>query len=357
MDKMQEKELSVMSTYHRSDSIQGLRALGVISVFMWHTHWYVDSVFKLTLTTYFRGDFANIMFFFLAGFFLGLTNIAEGFNVKAYVKKRISKVYGLYFLTVIACVLYSIYDSVLAKELLNWATLIKQFIPHLLLIQSWIPKYPYETSLNGPGWFLSTMLFFWIVSKPLICWCEKMGGKKRKLFVCVSACLIYAVIGWYFDKYNLKSIVPEIFRPVNVFPYIIGIMVGKIVRDGFALPNNILFDIGIPFTFIILLFLRENMPNAIIYCMLLLFLIFACVYIYGTDSGMLKDVLSYKVFTELGDISLEFYLLHMPILNFWIRLKYYFPSHIGDVETVFFSFIMTYVLALICKNNTRRKHV
>ena len=258
----------------RNRSIQGLRGLGAITVFIWHTHWYIDSRLGFDLTHIFRGDFANPMFFMLAGFFVGINYSADKIVITKFVINKLKRIYPLYFFTVIMTLGYLVYDGSEIK--------FSSLIPHFFLIQSWIPGYLYENALNGPAWFLSMMVFLWIMTKLIIKIVEKITYTRNGLFFLITGLFIIFSLGTYtIDRYNLISILPEIVRPYNYVPYILGIILGKRIEKFSAIvKESVVIDGTIILSFCVLLILRQKLNRVYSFTLLLLFLLYLIAYLY-----------------------------------------------------------------------------
>ena len=338
---------------NRNKSIQGLRGIGALTVFVWHVHWFVDAFFKIDLTFFFRGDFANPMFFMLAGFFVGVKEYYKNINTKHFVLKKLRKMYPIYFGTLIIMFMYMFHDCYSTGE-----GGLKQFIvliPHIMLLQSWIPKYPYEMYLNGPAWFLSVMCFLWIMTKPALKIIENMNYKMRCIISGLLLCIF--VFGVYIiDRYDLTTIIPEIIRPYNFVPYLLGMILGDAIKKENSFFANIveninnkkIIEIVIGTYFILLLLIRHYFIRVYSFTFLLPLLMLTITFLYkDTSNGIIGKFLEKDFWVELGNISMQFYLLHMPIVEFMKRLSHKMSSYIGGMEIALLSFLITYLIAKV----------
>ncbi len=81
-----------------------MRGVGALTVFIWHIHnHYLDYIFK--------GGLANTFFFFIAAYFVGksasaMSDSFAGFDTISFLKKRLHRIYPLYFLTTLAMTAY-----------------------------------------------------------------------------------------------------------------------------------------------------------------------------------------------------------------------------------------------------------
>lgn len=134
---------------HMIDSIQALRAIAFIGIFLWHAE---TGIIKG------MGNWGVCIFFILSGFLLGMKNVNNGISEKnvslkncfTFAVKRISKLYVVYILMIIAAVPFEI-----LRFGENISGLLSRLICNILLIQSWIPDETFFWSYNWAAWFLS----------------------------------------------------------------------------------------------------------------------------------------------------------------------------------------------------------
>ena len=211
------------TTKSRNELIQLMRGFGALTVYIWHMHnHYLDYIFK--------GYLANTFFFFIAAYFIGKStfsmsdSIAE-FDTFSFLKKRLYRIYPLYLLTTLAMAAYAIVrggelDSLIFKKL----------VPHLLLIRSWIPCYPYDTGgadalgLNGPGWFLSAMFLYWLLTKPMLKLIWYVGKRKWSVLFIIICCAV--ILGFGFIPAAYSDLIPNAFKPQHIFLYLLGLYSG-----------------------------------------------------------------------------------------------------------------------------------
>jgi peptidoglycan/LPS O-acetylase OafA/YrhL len=119
--------------------IQGLRAFFALNVIIWHIHWCIDPYTTRSLAVFFRGDLANVFFFFLSGYLLGRNyHLNDGFgkNWIYFLRRLISHLIhrGIYLLWIItttfvavASVFFSKYEGKINCQLPRKLTLALSF--------------------------------------------------------------------------------------------------------------------------------------------------------------------------------------------------------------------------------------
>lgn len=135
----------------------------------------------------FGGECGVSFFFVLSGFVLSLAygeRIREGsFRTVPFVKKQLLKFYPLHLLTMSAMLVMDARLGVFYE----WYRL----LPNVLLLQSWIPDDSFFFVANGSSWFLSDMLFFYLVFSALFLFIHQSSVKGPALFG--SLCLLIYV--------------------------------------------------------------------------------------------------------------------------------------------------------------------
>lgn len=182
-------------------SLQGLRALAYMLIFIFHTNLYNLNGL---------GAMGVSIFIVLSGFVLAYSNNKkqeEKIEVKNAVKfsfKKISKLYLLHIFTLLVCILLSI----IKNQNKNILVFISKIFCNLFLIQSWIPIKSFNYSFNGVSWYLSVSLFLYFIF-PYI----KRYMKKR----CNS---IKSILSHLFFVFFLEFIIVFLLYSLNKNNYI-----------------------------------------------------------------------------------------------------------------------------------------
>lgn len=157
-------------------NLQSLRGVAAILIFYHHfgfTNVYTDSF----------GDFGVAFFMMLSGFVLSLAssrksriqptaNSHESFSIKAFMRSRLLKIYPLYFICWAMAVLLLPYRGSRPGICLS-----------MLMLQSWVPEQEIYFAGNSVAWFISDLMFCYLVFAVL----RKFAGKLSNTIVSVGA--------------------------------------------------------------------------------------------------------------------------------------------------------------------------
>lgn len=343
--------------------IEGARAVGAFTVVVWHLYIHLDVYFDdFSLRYIFRGEWANIFFFILSGFLAAYTMKDKKLpRVSEFCKKRIKKVYPLWLMTTSFFFILSMAEFLIRSEIsiTNISTLLFKTVIDIFLIQSWIPGYPYLFDLNGPGWFLSSMLLLWILTIPMLKIIQRMERKQKKAFL-VGIIIIQIV--WDFARMNIGIMgryATGVWWLYPISSYVVGLLFGSEFRSekvvnkySYVISSHIFIICGI----IICYFVTFNITfieNAvlIIYMMYL-------IWVLASEKSSLCKIMSNKLLVFIGGISFEIYMLHIPIdrfLGFFGFIHNEVVSFIVVVcLTVLAAIIWNKIMSWYRQNNSRR---
>jgi peptidoglycan/LPS O-acetylase OafA/YrhL len=140
-------------------SLQGIRAMMFILIFFFHSDLFLDRYFVFNRFFIGGGTLAVSVFFILSGFVTGLSrkHIHCVKEYTSYIKSKISRFYffHLFFLILSIPLSYNFF----LHDKKGLVSLILDF----LLLQSWVPDPTVWRSYNGLAWFLSTLLFCYLL--------------------------------------------------------------------------------------------------------------------------------------------------------------------------------------------------
>lgn len=295
----------------RKRELDGLRFLLAITVMLWHAQGYVGQIVNTEIYI-FRGEIATVIFFMLSGFFvIYLKNVNHKISVFAFCSNKLKKIYPVYFLTVMyIAILYWGKRFLVANP--------KLLIRHLLLLQSWPLHNKAAAEFNGPAWYLSCLMCYWIVT-PALLKCFQTKWFKRLIVVCYAA---------FFAECFLKVNWNGIWLAWPFIAYCVGMVLGDICnKDEFKRVNKKVSAVLTAMLFLaaeIACNLKWN--EFVLYSVNIAFgtilILYICTY---TDSGFHK-ILKSKIMSSGGALTMNMYLVHSPIMYSldrinWIREK------------------------------------
>lgn len=205
-------------------SIQGIRVLFTIMIF--YHHFTRPSVVQFGLC-------AVVAFFMLSGFVMsaGYYRIVsgDGFVFCDYYRKRLRKVYPVLLLSIFISVAYKIIQVLASGDpdyLRHVVGTIVYAIPSLFCVQSFIPISGVYFGGNAVAWFLSDILFCYLVF-PSICRCIFKSRIHLNMITIVILLIVYVCVMFYMPEkwcHPLLYINP-IFRSLD---FVIGIYLYKL---------------------------------------------------------------------------------------------------------------------------------
>lgn len=169
-------------------SLQGLRLLGIITIVAGHAG----------LNLWGGGDWCA--FFLILSGFLYKTEVKNWSDYTGYVWRKAKSIYPVYWFCLFAYIALAYIRGCEEQYTIGW-----DIIPHLALMQSWIPSVNAMAYL-GPAWFLSSLLFCYCVS-PIL---KKMVG--------ASAWTIAGIVGLFLlwtRVLGLESYVSPVYRLIE----------------------------------------------------------------------------------------------------------------------------------------------
>ncbi|MDR2194454.1 MAG: acyltransferase, partial [Treponema sp.] len=268
-------------------------------------------------------------FFILSGFVISFgyqRKILNGYNIKDFLINRIIKLYPLHILTFFFSFVFTIRAAIIS----NGNIYFKSVILNITLLQSFVPKNDYYFSFNALSWFLSDILFFYLMFPLLINLLMLLGKVRIYNKLMLSFLILYSYI-------FASSIVPEEYthaifyiNPIlRIFDFFIGIILfyiyEKIKQSNILKTNKLLTKKCIPtliellsvFILIIAIVFSKNVKQvyrfACYYWVPISILILGFSQVFG--EGIFSKILSQKIFTFLGKISFSFYMLHQIMLG------------------------------------------
>lgn len=251
-------------------------------------------------------------FFMLSGFMLAHGYTAkvsqDSFSYPGFIRRRLWRVYPSHIICLFA-----------AAVVMPWVLVpIKDFIPSIFLIQSWFADRSIYFGGNGVAWFLSDILFFYLLFPPL---CRLAANIARKGRITVTLILIVGIYsltaaGIPADKVNRWLYV---FPPSRIIDCFFGIILYQLYlrTDKTAKPRR--SRAGILETGTLLLVaaaypLYSLVPPQVRTASLFWLPSAAVIMAFSlteNNAGPIGRFLQTRVMQRLGALSFEIFLVHM----------------------------------------------
>lgn len=319
----------------RLDSIEALRALACIVVFLYHSG--ID-VF---------GSGAVCLFFMLSGFTLSYSQLQKAaFTLPGVAHsarsalRRVGKLYPLYILCMLPVAALELWELRAAFSAEALTALVKKFAVSVLLLQSWVPNADIAVAFNGVAWFLSTLLFLYFSFPYVFALIRKLKTVRAAAAAIIVLALVQTALGFAAPPLEARllglGLIPNdgkfsywfsyIFPLFRLFDFSIGCILGwifvslsKRVRPVPAILPGLICLALLVLTR--LLYARiEPLPSweAFKYTQIFVpFSVFA-IFTFAQAQGPLVSLLTNRFTLFISGISSDFFLLHQNIIRFSI---------------------------------------
>lgn len=321
-------------------TLQGLRALAMLGIFICHS-WILTN-FKFPVT----------FFFILSGFvtYYSKYNDVESMNLEKSIKWILNKMKPLYVVHIITF-LFSIlvrWDWICK---FNNVELFRKIILNLLLIQTLSKE---DTLIfNGLSWFLSAIFILYIFAIPLIKTVKKLPN--NKLLTIMGLILLLQYVLNIFNIANIKEI-NLYFNPMyRILDFILGMILSRVVLEKkYDIRNYNLYETIILITFLIMYRVSILVNTGCSYYSLLFII---AIYVFYQGNGWISKILKGSILQKLSNISFEFYMVHELILmifrKVFINLNFYWL--IKNIVIAIPSFIISIILAILLNKYVTKK--
>lgn len=278
--------------------VYGLRLIFAFCIMFFHMGMLNHVVAKMVLSA----------FFVMSGFFMEMHHSFHNLDGRRWLKFELSHFCHFYPIQWLCVVLW------LA---LSTASLSGKVAYHLLLVQSWVPDGKVYLSLNGASWFISTLLFSYLLF-PLISYGTKRtpGGCKFAIALCLASLMVYLNCVLEQNYYR------QVFPPARVVDFLLGILLCQCFK---AMSDNSDFKKWfkklvrvIDLALVAIVLMTCNLPDSglekLAVPMSWIFIsIFLGVFTLSEMSGekcLVDRLLSLKPVVSLGKLSFEIYMIH-----------------------------------------------
>lgn len=337
----------------RIEALQTVRALAFLGICSGHC-----SLTKL-------GAWGVAVFFNLSGFLMVYryyTDEKLETGIISQLKfglRKIMKLYPLHILMMIAALILHIK--------LGGKVSFFNIFSNILLIQSWIPSMGVYFSLNGVAWYLSTILFLYMMFPLILLKIKKIQTPKTaiRLIILIYAlqCFVAYCAQIFTDSFNI--VLPDFIHWLTYIcplfragDFLIGGLLAyiylnkktdinqKVATVQEILPFILLVVVQLLWKENIFFFGKEFFKNTLLYIPAA-----ACfVFIFARHSGFISKILSCKLIRYIGDLSGYNFLIHGIVISYITTIF----IGIGINLTPLIKFIICLPISLICSEIYKR---
>lgn len=319
----------------RIRSLQTLRFLAITLVFLSHCSFIVGPTGGALFSS--AGAFGVSVFICLSGFLTFIARSGKGaapapiFGLRR-VGKKIWKFYPLHVVTFLAALPLATFA--LSGGLVSRAEALVAVI-NLCLLQSWVPDSAVYFSFNAVSWFLSTYVLM-IIATPFLMRliaCLKRGRKEAHRSVFVGAIAALAIIEFFLaavsDGWSHAHWLLYIFPPVRLLDFGAGMLLGSLYcesdRFNSRTARKTFLGGGLSAMLAVAACVayKAQVGAAAPACFYSAIWLVPTLLIIGlfvvADRSGLSCLLGFTPLVALGNISMEFFLVHQLVLRYVSR--------------------------------------
>lgn len=190
----------------------------VVLLFHLTIHFRYTTSFKFTDQFIISGAFAMTCFFMLSGALLSSLYSKKDFFAEnepvSFYKKRFAKIYPLYIVFLLL--------ALFIRKPVNWWVIPMQIVP----LQAFFPQ-TFNQFMNGGVWFISDLLFAYLLFPFLNFLLEKTGKNLRTAFLIVWGLIVYFTI---VDAYTSKAL--YVSPAVRTLEFMAGMICERLASQG-----------------------------------------------------------------------------------------------------------------------------
>lgn len=290
-------------------NVQALRFVFIMLVVMSHI---IGKSFD------FGGECGVSFFFMLSGFILsyayGEKVLARTFGQRRFILRQLSKFYPLH---VLLFVMMIVMDARLGN-FYSW----DKMAANLLLLQSWVPSDDFYFAGNGVSWFLSDLLFFYIVFPTVFRILVSVSCQR----LLMGAVVILALYGYLAISIPAGFINPLLYVApwTRLLDFSIGILLFRFYTsaDGVSFRSWLsrltsvgltCMELALVMAVVASFFVYENVSLRFRCAALFWFVLPTVIFIFVASDklkGIVTQFLHSSIMQWLGNVSLEIYLTH-----------------------------------------------
>lgn len=332
------------------ETIQGLRFFAFLLIFIWHLNGYMG----ISVASHAR---IAVAFFIITSGFLNCLYIENDINYNSkenylkkmfnYAKKKISKIYPLYIITMILFIPLS-YKNLVIEMNYNILIYVLYVVINIFLLESWLPKN--FNTISYAGWYLSLLVFLQFITIPLNDLYKKIYSKIKSNVLIIIAIFILFLI--YTIFVSNSSYFYYNFPLYGIFEYSLGFIIGKVYLSE---KYKNLFDNKKIATFIeiisiLICLIIYNLfyfsSNYFLHTIVEMTITMIIIFVFSFESGYISNILKNKKLVSAGNISGELYLIHNLFTAYVLGIITRVIPH-GSCLINFFIFTLIFLLSYI----------
>jgi peptidoglycan/LPS O-acetylase OafA/YrhL len=305
-------------------TLQSLRFIFVMMIFMSHFDYRDIRGFDA------GGDCGVAFFFILSGFVCSLgygQRIREGaFRYGDFICKRLKKLYPLHLL----CLLFFL--------LVSQTTLDMKVMTNALLLQSWVPDPEWYFSCNKVSWFLSSLLFCYVVF-PFV-------YRHLSRYLTLAVLLAYAAICWLIP-YDQVNAVLYVFPLVRFVDFYLGMLLCRLYerKPGMDVRSwmEVLLVVLLFVALTVYPFMDAKLRNAPLFWLVLLPLIL----VFAQESGVVSRLLKSRPMFFLGSLTMPLFLTHQMLIGILLHRLPEMPAMLMLAVCIFVILMISWGVQII----------
>ena len=291
--------------------VQGLRGLAILLIVLWH----LNDIFPGNLPK--TGDRGVEIFLLISGFLIGIKYINSNKmntlrDTFLYSVNKIKKMYPLYILSGL---LMLTIEMIKIHSFSEFIELSKKTVSYFFVIQSWIPNEDFYWCLNGVAWFIPVIMFCYFMTAPILALIRTVDGRILIGIFLVLKGIIEIVCFFYLDT-EMATYITYICPAYRVLDYSIGIFIASVYMKNNQESQKKGRSVMTAAVVCIYLFAVLFLYHYLSYTVYHFFETFIVLLIVNKENVLLNKVLENKIFVGLGNISMEIFLTHLPVITY-----------------------------------------
>ena len=272
----------------RLEALDELKGIAIILVVLYHAGG------VLTWNNHLRGDLGVDMFVILSGLGLSLSPSYPG--TKAFLKRRLLRIFPVYWLVLTAYLLLNTHFLQLDYTPAN-------IVLHYLGIHGWFGD-QYAMTINDSFWFITLIVSLYLIHAFI----QRFAGASDRMLLVGAVVSVAAAFAWYFTGQSgsfghLGLRLPGFF---------LGLLVGRLLLIG-----RLELTFSTSLLLAILLFSYVPYTQGVVFHTVAVAAGLMLVYTFGLHPQLVSETGSRlrRGLRFLGDHSLEIFLLHQPLIR------------------------------------------